>query len=130
MDRQHFDVDGQRWVIKSYDYLENTRDGHSKFYRAARVVGPLGEYEFVQWGRIGQDTLTAQRQVWPCAAWPARGRISEKLAEKLSKGYERTVDTEVPRLAWVAIVASIKASRMGTLCPDWVHQDVPEVPRK
>lgn len=121
MDRRYIDVDGLVWVCHSYDYMENTTEGHKKFYRTAHVSGPFGEWEFTQWGRIGADTLTAQRQ-----CWPMKDMLSRKLAEKRAKGYVSTVDIEVPRLAWVAIVASIKAARLGPPVPDWVGERVPE----
>lgn len=121
MERTYTDADGQKWSAQTYDYLENTTPGHSKFYRIAVVEGPHGSWEFVQWGRIGSSPLSAQR-----ACNPNCGEVSKKLAEKRRKGYSTAVDTELPKFIWTAIVSAIKGRMQGDGAPLWTYEHVPD----
>jgi len=120
MDRTYTDADGGQWSARTYDYLENTTPGHSKFYRVARVEGPHGGWEFVQWGRIGASPLSAQRVVNPDC-----GEASKKLREKRDKGYINTVDTEPAKFVWTSIVSAIKGRMLGDGAPLWTFEAVP-----
>ncbi len=68
-------------------YLENTSDGHSKFYEMSQE-NPYDANFTVRYGKIGQ--IGGTKTTYPIAEW------NKKLDEKRKKGYQVVRDVATP----------------------------------
>ena len=121
------DRDGREWHCECADYFENFEDGHSKYYRAMRLIGPLGNWDVFQWGRIGTSPKFNQSQ-----AIPRGDQYSKKLKEKARKGYtEPAVDPENDSNIWKSAIENVAASHAAMNGRDsgplWLNEHIPSV---
>ena len=127
MKAKYTDAHGYEWRASCVTYLENHTPGHNKFYRAGTVVGPLGNWDFAQWGAIEHGSKGSQTQVWP-----SDGRIGKKLAAKRSTGYRdhQILDREEDLHVWFVLLAVVRAehARLNSTnpAPLWTFEFVPE----